>query len=59
MIAVVVHIIKQGKNQDVSVKYRPIALTSCSCKLFERIINERLVVYLDMNNTFRNIQCGG
>ena len=41
---------KPRKSNDLSVNYRPIALTSCLCKLFERMINERLMEYLHMNN---------
>ena len=38
--------------------YRPIALTSCVCKIFERMINERLVWYLWANNILTEYQSG-
>ena len=57
-VAVIVPIPKPGKSHNKSVTYRPIALTTCLCKTFERMLNERLVEYLEMNNIFAGIQCG-
>ena len=56
--AIIIPIPKPGKSHNVSRNYRPIALTSCLCKIFERMINERLLEYLEMNGVFANIQCG-
>ena len=50
---------KPGKNHYLSDNYRPIALTSCLCKLLEKILNERLHEFLDINKVLTNIQCGG
>ena len=38
--------------------YRPIALTSCICKVMERMINNRLVWYLERNKLISPMQCG-
>lgn len=56
--AIIVAVPKPGKNHSLPTSYRPIALTSCLCKTFERMINERLIDYLDMNGILTNIQCG-
>ena len=40
----VIPVPKPGKDTSVPSNYRPIALTSCICKVMERMINSRLVV---------------
>ena len=35
------------------------ALRSCLCKTMEKMANDRLCEYLDMNKVLHNIQCGG
>ena len=56
--AIVMLIHKPGKNHKNRANYRPIALTSCICNLFERMINARLIEYLKIKKMFANIQCG-
>ena len=48
----------QAEIQSLPQSYRPIALTSCVCKLFERMVNNRLVWYLESKNLLSNRQFG-
>ena len=48
--ATVIPIPKPEKDSTNPNNYRPIALTSCLCKTFERIINNRLMWYLERHN---------
>ncbi|KFM75534.1 hypothetical protein X975_21079, partial [Stegodyphus mimosarum] len=45
--AVVIPIAKPGKTPKNLSNYNPIAFTSCICKLFEKMVNCRLVYYLE------------
>ena len=45
--AYIIPILKPGKPRDLPESYRPIALTSCACKLFEKLVNVRLRYYLE------------
>ena len=56
--ATIVPIPKPGKDHTDPSNYRPIALTSCVCKTMERMINDRLVWYLETNKLLTDIQCG-
>ena len=56
--ATVIPLPKPGKDHSDPNNYRPISLTSCVCKTFERMINDRLVWYLESNNILTDIQCG-
>ena len=49
----VIFIDKIGKD-----KVRPIALSSCICKLMERLINERLIWWLERNGKLDTMQNG-
>ena len=57
-LANVIPIPKPGKDHSEPSNYRPIALTSCMCKAMERMINARLVWFLESNGLLSNIQCG-
>ena len=48
--AVIIPIPKPGKDKTEATNYRQIALTSCICKTMERMINDRLVWFLESNN---------
>ena len=56
--AIVIPIPKPGKDNSDPSNYRPIALTSCICKTMERMVNDRLVWFLESNNLIANVQCG-
>ena len=56
--AEIVPIPKPGKDLSNPNNYRPIALTSCICKTMERLVNARIVWYLESNNLISDIQCG-
>ncbi|GFW71709.1 RNase H domain-containing protein [Trichonephila clavipes] len=42
--AIVIPILKPGKDPKNPISYRPIALTSCLCKTLERVVNASLYV---------------
>ena len=56
--ATVVPIPKPGKDHTDATNYRPISLTSCLCKLMEKMVNRRLVWYLEQNGCLSDLQCG-
>ena len=56
--AILIPIQNHGKDPTTPTKYRPIALTSCICKTMERMINRRLVWYLESHNLLIIVQCG-
>jgi len=54
----VIPVPKPGKDKSHSSNYRPIAVTSCICKTVERMINNKLVWYLERNNFITPVQSG-
>ena len=56
--ATIISIPKPGKDNTNPNNYRPIALTSCICKTLERMINVRLVWFLETNNIITELQSG-
>ena len=49
---------KPGKDKSLPANYRPIALTSCLSKIMEKMINVRLVWYLENKGIISPAQCG-
>ena len=45
--SIVIPIPKPGKDHSLPRNFRPISFTSCLCKLFERVVVERLVWVLE------------
>ncbi|GFS90849.1 probable RNA-directed DNA polymerase from transposon X-element [Trichonephila clavipes] len=56
--AIVIPILKPGKDPKNPLSYRPIALTSCLCKTLERMVNARLVYQLEKNKCIPLFQSG-
>jgi len=56
--AIVIPVIKPNKPKDAASSYRPISLTSCLCKLYEKILNNRLNWFLESKNLLPGFQSG-
>ena len=56
--AIVLPFHKPKKPLHNASSFRPIALTSCVCKLLEKVINIRLMNYLEYNNIISPTQYG-
>ena len=50
--------LKPQKDSAVLSNYRPIALTSCLCKLMEKMVNVRLAWVLEQKDLITSAQCG-
>ena len=57
-IAIIVPVKKPNKDASLATSYRPIALTSCVCKLMEKMINTRLVWHLERKGLISPFQFG-
>ena len=56
--ATVIPIPKPNKDHTDPLSYRPIALTSCLCKVLERMINTRFIWYLEKYRILDRNRCG-
>ena len=56
--AVVIPVPKPGKDHSDPGNFRPIALTSCLCKMMERMINAHLMWSLKSQGLLSEKQCG-
>lgn len=54
----IIPLLKPGKDSSLPTSYRPIALTSCLGKTYERLINRRLVHFLEAEKCLDTNQCG-
>ena len=52
------HSYKKGKDKKNPNSYRPISLLSCLRKLLEKVINRRLLSFLEDNNVLSQTQTG-
>ena len=57
-ISIIIPILKPLKDSSLPKSYRPIALTSCVSKIYERMINARLMWVLESKNLLSNRQFG-
>lgn len=57
-VATAIPLLKSGKDASSASSYRPIALTSCLSKTFERIVNKMLMYFLEKPNILDKNQCG-
>ncbi len=56
--ALILPFVKSSKQGSFPNNYRPIALTSCLCKLLERMVNFRLMWHLESKNLLSPCQFG-
>ena len=56
--AIVIPFQKPNKNPFQIENYRPISLTSNICKIFEKIVNKRLIWTLEKEHKLSPFQCG-
>ena len=50
IVDTIIPVPKPGENSLYPSNYRPIALTSSLCKTMERMVNKRLVWFIESNN---------
>ena len=56
--SILIPIIKKNKIQTDPASFRPISLSSCASKIVERMVNNRIRVYLEANNILSKHQNG-
>lgn len=56
--AVLLPFLKPGQPPGNVGSYRPVALTSCICKILEKIVNARLVHFMEENKLLNELQYG-
>jgi len=58
LVSIIIPFAKEGKDPAYPSNYRPISLTCCLCKLLEKIINVRLMWFLEHEEKITPIQSG-
>lgn len=48
--SLIIPILKPQKDKKLAANYRPISLTNCICKLYEKIISKRLSFFVESKN---------
>ena len=56
--AIIIPLLKLGKSPSALSSYRPVSLTSCLVKTFERMIADRLYDIVESNGILSNLQAG-
>ena len=56
--AIIKPLLKEGKDPKETVSYRPISLTSCLGKIFEKIVADRLMCIMEQRNLINENQAG-
>ena len=56
--ATIIPIPKPNKDHTNPSNHRPITLTSCLCKVLEKMINKRVMQYVEAKKIITNIKCG-
>ena len=56
--AIILPLLKNGKQAELPASYRPISLTPVLCKLLERIVTDRLTSYLEVKKLINSNQTG-
>jgi hypothetical protein len=54
----VISMLKLGQDASDRGNCRPVALSSCLCKTFERMVNEHQMWFLETNGIFTEVQSG-
>ena len=49
---------KKDNDKTDPNNYRPISVTSCLGKIFERVMTKKLVIFLEMNSLLLHFQSG-
>ena len=57
-LSIILAFLKPGKDKFLAANYRPIALTSCLSKIMEKMVNARLVWFLEKKGILSPAQSG-